>query len=156
MCLGVYRQCREHTHMFLCCLPVPCPAGIMQGYFLKLLGSYRSHIYADGTGPGSAAEAAAAAAAVASGSSGTLLSPRSTRSPRATGTFSSQQQQQSRSRPGSARGDGGSGRHTPSSSMGQDEALKGHGFWLDHSGMVASHRWVGWCGVLPVPAEQAW
>jgi hypothetical protein len=114
----------------------------MQGYFLKLLGGYRSHIYADGTGPGSAAEAAAAAAAAAVyGSSGTLLSPRGTRSPRSTGTFSGQQQQQGRSRPGSARGDGGSGRHTPSSSMGQDEALKGHGFWFDHSGMVASHRW---------------
>lgn len=26
-------------------------AGIMQGYFLKLLGNYRSHIYPDGCGP---------------------------------------------------------------------------------------------------------
>ncbi|KAF6256297.1 AEX-3 domain-containing protein [Scenedesmus sp. NREL 46B-D3] len=113
---------------------------IMQGYFLKLLGGYRSHIYADGSGPGSAAEAAAAAAAAASGSTAPWRSPRSMRSPRGTGTVGSHQQQQGRSRHGSARGDGGSGPHTPSSSMGQDEALRGHGFWFDHSGMVASHR----------------
>jgi hypothetical protein len=110
-------------------------AGIMQGYFLKLLGGYRSHVYADGTGPGSAA---AAAAAAANSSAGPLMSPRSTRSPRTTGSHS--QQGRPGSTPNSARSEGGSGRHTPSSSMGQDDALRGQGFWFDHSGMVAVHR----------------
>lgn len=122
-----------HWPAFVCAFV----AGIMQGYFLKLLGGYRSHIYADGSGP---------AAAVPHSSADPLMSPRSTRSPRTTGSYNQQQQGRPGSAPSSARSDGGSGRHTPSSSMGQDDALKGDGFWFDHSGMVAVHRCVAGAG----------
>lgn len=107
----------------------------MQGYFLKLLGNNRSHMYAEGSGPGFNNGYTSAGPP--------LPLPSAARSsPRGLAAGSGLQQEGSSSSVGgasAARGEG-SGRHTPSSSMGQDDSMKGYGHWFDHAGLVASHR----------------
>lgn len=33
-----------------------------------------------------------------------------------------------------------SGRKTPAGGVAHDDTMKGHGYWFDHTGLVASHR----------------
>jgi hypothetical protein len=182
---GTGRRVQECSHKHVCvvlcsahCAVCCCPAGIMHGYFLKLLGNYRSHIYLEGTGPGftpsqptgpllnglsqlppngrgipghqrsqsastmhgSSSNNALAAFAAAAGGQDSRQSPRSTTSHGGAGSVSSSRRQSRAS----------------SSNIGPavDEGMRAHGHWFDHSGLVASHRWVMkavkgvvWCGV---------
>jgi hypothetical protein len=140
-------------------LSIPVVAGIMNGYFLKLLGSYRSHIYPEGTGPGFTA--AGPLGSTLPGSSSTadpasrqpghqrshstsplhggpssnslvaFAADSSRLSPRAAGA----------SQPGSVPSSRRQSRAS-SSTVGPvaDEGMKAHGFWFDHAGLVATHR----------------
>lgn len=143
-------------------------AGIMHGYFLKLLGSYRSHIYAGGTGPGFTPPAGLGSTLPA-GTSSTADSPASRQQPghqrsrsasplnggpssnslAAFAADSSSSRLSLRaaaaSQPGSGGGSATSSRRQSRASSSTvvpvaDEGMKAHGFWFDHAGLVATHR----------------
>lgn len=109
----------------------PANADIMQGYFLKLIGQYRSHVYPEGVLP-----------------SYLLHSPSSMHQSSSTGSLSNLGGRQEsfkglsgipspRNGQPSPRDGGPSGRQTP---IGHDDTMKGHGYWFDHPGLVMSHR----------------
>eukprot|EP00775_Hariotina_reticulata_P011069 gene11069-11225_t len=124
----------------------PLITNIMQGYFLKLLGTYRSFMYADGLSPTPAALQSPGSSSNASmpprspsahlgrrssnvGSTGSLVALNEA----AIGAAAA-----SVCRPHSA---GAIGMARSSNGVPQrDESLSGHGCWFDHAGLVASHR----------------
>lgn len=117
----------------------------MHGYFLKLLGTYRTHIHPEGSGPAYAVQP------------GSLPSPN--------GQTHHQRSRSASQAPGGAgssnplaafaaavvdKSSGGAGsaassRRQSRSSISNvaaapDEGMKGHGYYFDHSSLVASHR----------------
>lgn len=88
----------------------------MQGYFLKLLGSYRSFIYKS-EGPALSRTSHNPASGAPSPHGGTTAS-------------------------GGASGGRGSSlaRQSVQSRAPDNDAIKGSGYWFDHAGLVASHR----------------
>lgn len=131
---------------FLSCFCLLWPADIMQGYFLKLLGTYSSFMYAHGVSPTPAALQSPGSSSNASmpprspsphlgrrssnvGSTGSLVASNEA----VTGAAAA-----SVCRPHSA---GATGMARSSYGVPQrDESLSGHGYWFDHAGLVASHR----------------
>jgi hypothetical protein len=123
-------------------------AGIMQGYWVKLLGGYRLHVHRLETGglqpllsPGGPAAATGDAGGVRPGSAGAVpntaapLSSASSgglRASASTGALSS----------ALVGGDGPAAcgaRRSARHSLPPD-ALVSHGHWFDHAGLIATHR----------------
>jgi hypothetical protein len=135
-----------------------CAAGIMHGYFLKLLGNYRSHVYPEGTGPGFVPPAPPAYGSPAppapnsrspghqrSQSASPLHGGPSSNALAALATDSKQGSWNMGSFAGAASAaTNGSRRQSRASSSNvgpvADEGMKAHGFWFDHAGVVAAHR----------------
>lgn len=134
----------------------------MHGYFLKLLGSYRSHIYPEGTGTGfipaglgptlpgtsTSGPASRQPGHQRSRSASPLHGGPSSNSLAAFAVDSSSRfslRAAAASQPGSGGGNAASSRRqsrASSSTVGPvaDEGMKAHGFWFDHAGLVATHR----------------
>jgi hypothetical protein len=135
-----------------CCMGAGCAAGIMHGYFLKLLGSYRSHIYPEGAGPGFApagppAYSSPAAPPATSRSPGhqrsrSALPLHGAPSSSALAALAADSKQGPRNVVSSPSGSRRQSRAS-SSSVGPvaDEGMKAHGFCFDHAGLVAAHKY---------------
>lgn len=157
--------CRPGFHN-LCAAPPPCClAGIIHGYLLKLLGNYRNHIYPEGTGPGFTPQPPSSPAPNGLSTLSVSSRPGHQRSRSASPLQNSGGSSSLAAFAAAVTGGVGLGeqRHSPrgttsnggvasvgssrrqsctsNSNVGRaDEGMKAHGFWFDHSGLVAAHR----------------
>lgn len=124
-------------------------AGIMHGYFLKLLGNYRTHVYPEGSGPSFTAQPASSPSpnGMPHHQRSRSASPMQGggNSSNALAAFAAAAVDKGPASHGGAASSGGSSRRqsrASSSNVGPapDEGMKGHGYWFDHSSLVAAHR----------------